>query len=75
MFFFMKRIFPHFDAEYSYCHYKIDEYTPEMQSYLGFMGDDTLMMMTNLGMMERFELNQKGGKCQLEEKKYLIETK
>ena len=65
MFFFMKKIFPHFDAEYSFCNHKIEEYKPELQSYLGFMADDTLMMMSNIGLMERFQLNQKGGKCQL----------
>lgn len=61
----MKKIFPHFDAEYSLCHHKIEEYTPELQSYLGFMDDDSLMLMTNLGIMERCSLNQSGGKCQL----------
>lgn len=75
MFYFMKKIFPHFDAEYSYCHHKIDEYVPELQSQLSFMDDDSLMLMTNLGIMERFQLNQQGGKCQLEEKKYLIDRK
>lgn len=65
MFYFMKKIFPHFDAEYSYCHHKVEEYSPELQSYLTFLPDDSLLMMTNTGLMERVSLNMNGGKCQL----------
>jgi hypothetical protein len=66
MFYFMKKIFPHFDAEYSYCHHKVEEYSPDLQSYLAFLPDDCLMMMTNTGLMEKVALNMSGGKCQLE---------
>lgn len=59
----MKKIFPHFDAEYSFCHHKIEEYSPDLQTYLAFMSDDSLMLMTNVGLMERISLNQMGGKC------------
>jgi len=30
------------------------------------LGDDSLMMMTNVGLMEKVSLNLNGGKCQLE---------
>lgn len=62
----MKKIFPHFDAEYSYCNHKIEEYSPDLQSSLAFLNDDSLMIMTNVGLMERVSLNLNGGKCQLE---------
>ena len=39
------------------------------------MEDDSLMFMSNLGLMERVGLNEAGGKCQLEEKKCLMEVK
>lgn len=32
------------------------------------------MMMTNTGLIERVSLNLEGGKCQLEEKKYVMEV-
>ena len=47
----MKKIFPHFDAEYSFCSHKIDNYTPELKSYLTFLNDDSLILMGSLGVM------------------------
>ena len=72
MFYFMKKIFSHFDAEYSFCSHKLQEYSTDMLSFLTFMEDDTLLIMTNVGIMERVRLNKDGGKCQLDEKRYLI---
>lgn len=59
----MKGLFPHFDAEYSYCNHKLDEYNSELETYLAFLHDDSLLMMTNVGLMERVSLNKNGGKC------------
>lgn len=72
MFYFMKKIFPHFDAEYSFCNHKIENYSPDLKSYLSFLADDTLIVMNTSGVMEKVTLNMGGGKCQLEERKCLI---
>lgn len=52
-FFFMRSIFPHFDAEYSFSYHKYEEYKPEMRGELAFgIHDDSLISISN---METFE--------------------
>lgn len=66
----MRNVFPYFDAEYSYAYYKIEDFTTDMQTILAFSStQDTLLMASNLGSFEKIELNQKGGKCKLLEKR------
>ncbi len=44
----MKGIFPYFDAEYSYCNYKLEDYTPDTQTYIGFgFHDDNIILINN----------------------------
>jgi hypothetical protein len=67
--FFLKGLFPYFDAEYSYCHHKYEEYNPDMKTWLAFgMHDDNLISISNLEYYEKLELNLKGGKCRTIEK-------
>lgn len=59
-------MFPYFDAEYSYAHYKIQDYETDMQTTLTFSNtNDTLYLASNFGSFEKIELNQSGGKCKL----------
>ena len=67
--FFLKGIFPFFDAEYSFCYHKYEEYTPEMKSWLTFGEyDDNLISISNFEVFEKLEINLKGGKCRTIEK-------
>lgn len=68
--YFMRNMFPYFDAEYSYAYYKIEDFVTDMQTTLAFSPtQDTLFMASNLGSFERIDINQKGGKCRLIEKR------
>lgn len=65
----MKGIFPYFDAEYSFCNYKYEEYTPDMRTQLAFgLHDDNIISLSNLEIYEKIELNTEGGKCKTIEK-------
>ena len=68
--YFMRNFFPYFDAEYSYAYYKIEDFETDMQTTLAFSASsENLLMGSNLGAFERIELNHKGGKCKLIEKR------
>ena len=48
-FYFLKGVIPYFDAEYSFCSYKYEEYTPEMRTWLVFgFHDDNIISMSNM---------------------------
>jgi hypothetical protein len=66
----MRNMFPYFDAEYSYAYYKIDDFETDMQTTLAFSSThDKLYLASNLGNFERIEVNQKGGKSKLIDKR------
>ena len=70
MLYFMKGIFPYFDAEYSYAYYKIEDFQTDMHPILAFSNSSQILYLaSNLGSFERVEINQKGGKCKLIEKR------
>jgi hypothetical protein len=53
-FFFLKGIIPYFDAEYSYCGHKYEEYNPEMRTWLAFgHHDDNLISISNIEYYEK----------------------
>jgi hypothetical protein len=63
----MKKLFSHFDAEYSFCSYKLEEFSSDVETNLVFLLDDSLLIMSNAGVLERVKLaDQPGGKCLLE---------
>ena len=69
VFFFLKGIFPYFDAEYSYCSYKYEDYSPDMKTWLSFgQFDDNILSISNFEVFEKIELNLKGGKSKNIEK-------
>jgi hypothetical protein len=62
--YFLRRLLPHFDAEYSYCSYDMADFESEMVAVAAFgFHDDAPMIVNDYGTFRRVELQLTGGKC------------
>jgi len=57
LFYFLRRVMPHFDAEYSYCTYEMPDFEPEMVTVAAFgFHDDAPMVVNDYGAFRKVEL-------------------
>lgn len=75
--YFLRKLLPYYDAEYSYCQYKMPDFEPELTSIACFgFHDDNLLLINDYGSFKRIALNLKGGTCnELLEINELLEMK
>jgi hypothetical protein len=64
MLYFLRKVLPHFDAEYSFCSFEMPDFESEMIAVAAFgFHDDAPMVINDYGTFRRVELELKGGKC------------
>ena len=62
--YFLRKILPYYDAEYSYCSYSMPDFESELTSVAAFgFHDDNLLLINDYGSFKRIALNLKGGSC------------